>query len=235
MCRIRSMSVPPTLLLICPRCRALVQARMEGTVQRLFYTDKQSNITSGDRTTIGRCSSCSLVMVAQEKLEEYKKKRSAEPTIKWGKAQRVWPEAQTILSNVIPSSIRDSLIEASKCLEHSAFTASVAMTGRALEAIARFFHKGGKESRLMLGKGLEELHTNKIIDERLYLWSKELHEHRNLAAHATDAYFGKADAEDLFDFAVAICEYVFVISKKYETFLERKRDRVSPTLISTPK
>jgi hypothetical protein len=199
--------------------------KIEGSIERFFYTGKVGNITSGERTTLGKCSSCSLVMTAQARLSEYTKKRNAKPVIRWGNAERVWPDVQTTLSKIIPSSIRDSLVEATRCLEHGAYTASVAMTGRALEAVARHFHKGGKEKHLMLGKGLEELHANKIIDERLYLWSKELHEHRNLAAHATDALFTKDDAGDLFDFAVAICEYVFVVSKKYETFVGRKESR----------
>jgi hypothetical protein len=164
-------------------------------------------------------------MTAVQKLMEFDDRRGKSAISTWSDAERVWPGVQTTLSKVIPSSIRDSLAEATKCLEHGGYTASVAMTGRALEAVARHFHKGGKEKHLMLGKGLEELHANKIIDERLYLWSKELHEHRNLAAHATEAFFTKDDAEDLFNFAVAICEYVFVISTKYESFVRRKENK----------
>jgi len=36
-----------------------------------------------------------------------------------------------------------------------------------------------------------------------------------LAAHASGITFDKADAEDLYDFAAAICEYVFVLQEKY--------------------
>ena len=66
------------------------------------------------------------------------------------------------------------------------------------------------------------MHENKIIDERLYEWSKELHLNRNLAAHASSEEFGKDDAEDLFNFASAICDYVFVLTEKFDRFKARR-------------
>jgi hypothetical protein len=40
--------------------------------------------------------------------------------------------------------------------------------------VARDSDVAGKADRLTLGKGLEGLHINKKIDERLYQWGKEL-------------------------------------------------------------
>ena len=74
----------------------------------------------------------------------------------------------------------------------------------------------------MLAKGLQELHDSGKIDERLYQWGKELHEHRNLAAHATDKVFSREDAEDLYEFANAICDYLFVLQDRYDRFMQRK-------------
>jgi hypothetical protein len=99
------------------------------------------------------------------------------------------------------------------------------MTGRALEAIGRHFHTKGKSDKLMLAQGLEELHTAQIIDRRLYEWGKELQTNRNLAAHASGQIFERDDAEDLFDFAAAICEYVFVLTEKFENFKKRQAGR----------
>jgi len=42
------------------------------------------------------------------------------------------------------------------------------MTGRALEAIGRHFPTKGEAHQLMLADGLDELHKNQIIDNRLY-------------------------------------------------------------------
>jgi hypothetical protein len=52
------------------------------------------------------------------------------------------------------------------------------------------------------------------VNKKLYEWADELREHRNLAAHATGTKFTRLDAEDIFDFARAICEYVFVLTVK---------------------
>jgi hypothetical protein len=73
-----------------------------------------------------------------------------------------------------------------------------------------------------LFKGLKELHDRQIIDSRIYSWGDELRKHRNIAAHASDVKFTKTDATDLYDFAVAICEYVFVLTKKFEAFQSRQ-------------
>jgi hypothetical protein len=140
----------------------------------------------------------------------------------WSEVKRMWPNPESGLDASIPKTVRVSLEEACSCLSAGTYTASVVMSGRALEAVTRYFHLGEKANRLMLAKGLDELHENKKIDERLYLWGKELHEHRNLAAHASDKTFSREDAEDLYEFVTAICEYLFVLQDRYDRFMKRK-------------
>lgn len=55
--------------------------------------------------------------------------------------------------------------------------------------------------------------------------AKELKENRNLAAHASDQAFDRDDAEDLFDFAIAICEYVFVLTERFDAFKKRRQNK----------
>ena len=143
----------------------------------------------------------------------------------WSDPERVWPRPNINLSGRIPQKIADSLNQAQKCQAAEAYTASVAMTGRALEGIGRHFHTEGKAHALMLGKGRDELRKNKIIDQRLYEWGKELQQNRNLAAHASDEAFDRDDAEDLFNFVAAICDYVFVLSQKFEEFKSRTGEK----------
>lgn len=81
---------------------------------------------------------------------------------------------------------------------------------RTLEAVTRHF-LGEKAERLMLARGFDELHESGKIDERLYEWGNELRGHRNLAAHPSDRTFSKEDAEDLYEFVNAICNYLFVL------------------------
>jgi hypothetical protein len=73
-----------------------------------------------------------------------------------------------------------------------------------------------------LGSGLKELKEKEVIDNRLFAWGLELQKHRNIAAHATDEKISRADAEYLLDFVIAICEYVFVLTEKFQEFMSRK-------------
>jgi len=76
-----------------------------------------------------------------------------------------------------------------------------------------------------LQNGIKELHTQKIIDDRLNEWANALHLDRNEAAHFSGRTFLQQDAEDIFKFANNICEYVFVLSKEFEDFKMRKAQK----------
>ncbi|MGA3028021.1 MAG: DUF4145 domain-containing protein [Bryobacteraceae bacterium] len=122
------------------------------------------------------------------------------------------------LSLAIPEQIRRSLFEAHTCLKSKAYIASVVMSGRALESICHHF----ETKSMYLNGGLKELLQSGIIDTRLFEWSEELRKHRNIAAHASSEEISGDDASDLFDFVVAICEYVFVLATKFHKFMQRK-------------
>jgi hypothetical protein len=55
----------------------------------------------------------------------------------------------------------------------------------------------------------------------------ELRKHRNLAAHASGAKFILTDAKDLYDFSTAICDYVFVLTEKFESFKKRQAQQAA--------
>ncbi len=62
-----------------------------------------------------------------------------------------------------------------------------------------------------LHRGLIALRDNGIIDNRLYEWGNSLRQERNIGAHATGMNVTRDDAVDVLDFALAICEYVYVL------------------------
>jgi hypothetical protein len=106
------------------------------------------------------------------------------------------------------------------------------MSVQAIEGIC--LHSGTKSKNLFLG--LKELRDREIIDKKLYEWGDELRKHRNLAAHATGTKFNRLDAEDIFDFARTICEYVFVLTVRFERFKDRavgKQDKARPKRTKT--
>ena len=92
------------------------------------------------------------------------------------------------------------------------------MCGRAIEAVCI---QHTKEKTLY--KGLKALKEKGIIDGRLLEWGNSLRYERNLGAHATGVKITRDDASDVLDFATAICEYVFVLSEKYNNYQERKK------------
>ena len=92
------------------------------------------------------------------------------------------------------------------------------MCGRALEGICRHFETKSP----YLSGGLKELLDREIIDKRLYQWSQELQRQRNLAAHASEEKVSQDDATALLEFVTSICDYVFVLSAKFEEFMKRK-------------
>jgi hypothetical protein len=188
------------MLIDCPQCKAKVDAK------RLKDTRASSEVGEWLYMFL-QCPVCDLPMLAETEL-------SAGPN---DIPRRVWPEPSTF-SPHIPKSIRDSLTEAARCCECGAFTASVAMGGRALEGLVRHF----TTTHMYLGPGIQELHKQGIIDKRLFEWAKALHLDRNEAAHSSGQTFSPEDAEDLLAFATAICEYVFVITTRFEQFKKRR-------------
>ncbi len=97
------------------------------------------------------------------------------------------------------------------------FSAAAVMCGRALEYVT--VEKTGEKT---LYQGLKKLKDKNIIDERLFEWAEALRKERNIGAHAVGEETKQQDASDIMDFAVAFCEYVYVLTEKYNEYLARK-------------
>lgn len=196
------------MLAECAHC----EAKVDGEVLAATYEQEES---LSYRVSFLKCPSCknSLVVVQDEvgvdPVDE-------EPL--FDSPTRVWPEPKRLIHWSLPEIVRISLNEAERCFRSAAYMASVVMCGRALEAICRHFETKSQ----YLGGGLKELRDREIIDKRLYEWSQQLQRHRNIAAHATDGKISRQDAEDLFDFVLAISDYVFVLNEKFAQFIKRQ-------------
>jgi hypothetical protein len=197
------------MIIECPYCKAKVEAKEIATHESFDpYADP-----APFRAILLECPVCENSILAGQDLIDIGPDKA-----EWSPASRLWPSPKRYLPWTIPHLIRSSLEEADRCLRANAYIASVAMSGRALEGICRHF----KTESPYLGGGLKELLKRGVIDTRLFQWSQELREHRNIAAHATDEKISEEDAEDLLDFVTAICDYVFVLSEKFERFMQRK-------------
>jgi len=138
----------------------------------------------------------------------------------WSEPRRVWPEPEGQLSMELPAGVRQSLIEAMRCFRAEAYTACAVMCGKAIEAIG-YTHS---TRRRTLGPVLKELLERGVIDNRLYEWGTELQRHRNIAAHPSNRAIGREDARYLLDFAIAICDYVFILTRRFEEFQQALHD-----------
>ncbi|MGM3411941.1 DUF4145 domain-containing protein [Ralstonia holmesii] len=136
----------------------------------------------------------------------------------WDSAERRWPAPDNEIDWLIPEIARNSLIEAKICFRAKAYSACAVMCGRTIEGVCK--HHDPKTK--MLAAGLKKLKQDGVIDERIFHWSEALREHRNLGAHATTEKVKKDDAKDLLDFAIAICEYVFILNEKFARFQQRQ-------------
>jgi len=135
------------------------------------------------------------------------------------KPERLWPDPLKFYWSSIPTLVSRSIEEAQKCYQARAYSATAVMCGRAIEAICK--EKTGEKT---LYKGLKKLKDSNEIDDRLFNWGDLLRKERNISAHASEEITTKEDARDILDFAISICEYIYVLSKKYNEFLKRKEN-----------
>jgi Domain of unknown function (DUF4145) len=165
-------------------------------------------------TVLVACPNCSQPIVAQRWYFETAMYMDGRTEGEYTDFKRVFPSPDPEISWELPDTVRVSLQEALKCLSARAYIASAAMSGRALEALCRDLNANDS----MLGKGLEQLHDGGQIDDRLYEWGRELNKQRNIAAHPDTTPISQREAQYVFDFALAICDYVYVLTSKFERF-----------------
>ena len=195
------------MLIECHECKARVDAVETGFIE--------VSIDFGYRRTyLLKCPACNYALVGECDIDFPKEENP------WTDLVRVYPKPPRRLSLTVPGPVQKSLREADKCLQIGAHIAAAAMAGRALEAVCRHY----STEDTYLGAGIKELKDKEIIDARLYEWSEELRDQRNVAAHATDTEISSQDAEDIVTFTYAIVDYVFMLTKKFENFKKRKAD-----------
>jgi hypothetical protein len=141
----------------------------------------------------------------------------------WDTVERLWP-APTIadVGPAIPKAARRDIQDAQKCFSHGIYSATTVLCGRALERLIK-----EKVGAHMIGKGLTELKNKGIIDERLFSWAEALRKERNIGAHASEEDTTKENAQDIVDFTIAIFDYVYTLSEKYEEYIKRKSQKNS--------
>ena len=199
------------MIIECPYCESKVDGKVIG-----------EHVSHGEedpfpfKAVLLECPVCKQALLGSQELYEVGPERE-----EWITGERLWPKPAISNRLLLPGNIGDSLEEAEKCYKARAYSACAVMCGRSLEALCKNYETKSKT----IAGGLREMRERKIIDDRLYEWGEVLRQQRNLGAHATGENISKEDARDILDFANAICDYVFILSEKFERFKKRQEKK----------
>lgn len=195
----------------CAYCESKVDGKTLGE-HKFFGGDE-----SPSKVTLLECPVChDSGLVVQEIWEGFSP--TGEHVTGWDDPVRVWPNAE-VIDWRLPMNVKLSLEEARRCFKAKAYNACAVMCGRTLESACAEFGLEGK----MLAGGLKKLLDKEIIDKKIYLWGEELRKRRNIGAHTAEERVTKKDAEDILDFTNVICQYIFVLSAQFDSFMKRKQ------------
>ena len=197
----------------CPYCEVKVEGKVEGVIHWHEYD------VDGPNYLLLACPLCHNALFGiQHYIEAYGIDESGEVFDGWGQVERIWPEPSKNYNN-FPKNISRSLKEANDCYKVKAYNACAAMCGHTLEGIC--YEHGLRERKKTLFDNLDELYNMKIIDERLRQWANTLREFRNFGAHFNKESVTKENAKDALDFTTEICNYIFILNKKFGDFMKR--------------
>ncbi|NOT05390.1 MAG: DUF4145 domain-containing protein [Anaerolineales bacterium] len=200
------------MIIECPYCESKVDGKIIG--EHVSYGDEDPHPF---KAVLLECPACKESLLGYQELIQVGFEQDEWIT----GSNRLWPKPTNNNRWLLPSIVSDSLQEAEKCYNARAYSACAVMCGRSLEGLCNHYQTKSKT----IGGGIKELLERKIIDERLFQWGEALRKQRNLGAHATGEKITKEDARDILDFADAICEYVFVLSNKFDSFIKRQEEK----------
>ena len=196
------------MIVECPNCESKVDSKV------LSSHESRHEEFEPERISFVICPVCNGEMLV---LQDYIQTGSLDYV--WTEATRLWPGPDKFISGHLPDIVGNSLDQAIKCYKAKAYEACAVMCGRTIEGICAEFKTKAKT----LGSRLKELLEKQIIDKRIYEWGEAVRIHRNIGAHATVEKITKEDARYLLDFAQAICEYVYILTEKFERFMKSKK------------
>jgi hypothetical protein len=228
----------PTFIIDCPVCRAKVAANETGRAEETGRRgDADFNEPFGMRVHVGVCPKCDSILAGESKQVSFLDEGAEYE--EWSAVVRVYPNPpKTFQSRNIPKIVTDSISEAERSFQVSAYTGACILLGRTLEAICRHHlrkheepdPKAGTEKpakkKIMMGEGIKKLLEKGIIDKRLFDWCQKLQAFRNIAAHPDEDFdISRDDVEDFMSFVYAITEYTFDLAERYEEFIEREAEK----------
>jgi hypothetical protein len=198
--------LPQPMAVHCPTCDGTVLCTAQGVA--FFYDQREG---PPQRWTLMQCARDHVLLVLQEFYGGGMEFDDDSP-------YRVYPAQDRQLSQEIPQSLRDTHEEARKCFRAKAWVATVAMSGRTLEATC----KSQGVTKGVLQEKLAEMRNRGIIDGRLWEWAETLRGARNAAAHFDEEGVTRQDAEDSLAYSEALLDYLYVLTARFEAMKTRR-------------
>lgn len=127
---------------------------------------------------------------------------------------------RTLRQKSIPRELLGELADARTCFNARAYTATVVMVRRTLEA---FCATQGYEGQ-SLHKSLKAMEEDGRLDPAFCKWAHDLRVLGNEGAHFTGKPVKRNDASDALGLARALLEYRYVLTAQYEQFVRRRQD-----------
>jgi hypothetical protein len=182
---------------------------------QLEIFDAEMGYPNPTRISLVRCQRCTDIMLCQQE-----DTGNPDRAFRWGSSHRLWPWEEGWLNDAIPAPLRVEHQQARECFKAKAYTAAVVMVRRTLEGVCA--DHGIKEKTL--ARSLEEMTLRKLLDGQLVEWARELRALGNVGAHYTGKAVQARDASDAIDLAEALLDYVYVFSRRFQAFRERRHD-----------
>lgn len=120
----------------------------------------------------------------------------------------------------IPPTVVRAYSDAARSFGVGLYEPCVIMSRKCIEAVCAELGatKGHLKQRLSI------LGANGKIDQNLLAWANQLRLIGNDAAHDLEIVIEQIDARDALDFVEAILMYVFTLNRRFEEFLERRKN-----------
>lgn len=200
------MSKPKHLLVDCPNCEASTLVEV--------LSQENDWIEEADFTRVlstCRCPGCSLLLVVGQVAENWGEEWDI------GKPSVWWPDVDRHLPNDTPQAVSRAFEEARRCRKAGAYTATMVMCRKSIEAMAKDLGAKGK----FLHDKLESLRELDLLDSSLLDWAMELKLAGNDAVH-DDWQAKKQDADDALVLVDAAVTHVYGLMKTFEEFKKRR-------------
>lgn len=210
-----------TLALYCPTCNVQVDTDVVGgysaPMPREYVIDDEAQVNV-IVYRLSRCNRCySPFLTRQQYLDV-----GGEFSVPQEEPATLYPVLRTTLAvENLPMSVQRTYLAAVATHRSGLYEPCAIMCRKCVEAVCRDLQARGGS----LLEKLQDLQQGNVIDQRLLLWADELRLIGNEAAHDFDTVIGKEDAGDALDFLEGLLQYIFVLSRRFNEFQKRRRQR----------